>query len=94
MVSRYTAFVDSFGKLSPFQLSHMTEVLLCKIESRMEGRLVVQTTGAVFDEGDLKMAMIDMMKTVLTEISKLQVAQDNPLAQTIYEIVSNNLLLT
>ena len=92
MANRYAAFVDAFGNLSPFQLHHMTEVLLCKIESRMEGRLIVQNTGNIFDEGDLKMAFVDMMKTVVGELYKLP-QQETQLAQTLYDIVTNNLLM-
>jgi hypothetical protein len=93
MATRYAAFVDAFGKLSPFQLHHMIEVLLAKIESRMEGRLIVQSTGNVFDEGDLKMAFVDTMKTIVGELYKLP-QQETQLAQTLYEIIANNLLMT
>ena len=93
MATRYIEFVAAFDKLSPFQLHHMTEVLLCKIESRMEGRLVVQSTGAIFDEGDLKMAIVDMMKTIVNELYKLP-QQETQLAQTLYEIIADNMLMT
>lgn len=82
MVSRYNSFVESFSGLSPFQLSHLSEVLLCKIESRVEGRLRAENSNSLLDEGDIKVAFIDMMKTLVIEINKTQIAQQESLLAT------------
>ena len=93
MVSRYNSFVESFSGLSPFQLSHLSEVLLCKIESRMEGRLRVEETGVLLDEGDLKVAIIEMMKAVVIEISKMKIAQqESSLATQLSGMFASHLL--
>ena len=91
MVSKYNSFVESFGELNPFQLSHLSEVLLCKIESRVEGRLRVENTNKLLDEGDLKIAIIDMMKTLVIEISKTQIAQqESHLATQLYGMFASH----
>lgn len=93
MVSRYSSFVESFSGLSPFQLSHLSEVLLCKIESRVEGRLRVEETGTILDEGDIKVAFIDAMKSIVIEINKIQIAQqENSLASQLSGMFASPLL--
>ncbi len=93
MVSRYNSFVESFSGLGPFQLSHLSEVLLCKIESRMEGQLRVESTGALLDEGDIKIALIDMMKDIVVEIGKLKIAQQETLlAHQLYGMFASHLV--
>lgn len=93
MVSRYNSFVESFSGLSPFQLSHLSEVLLCKIESRLEGRLRAESSNLLLDEGDIKVAFVEMMKAIVIEISKIQIAhQETMLAQQLYGMIETPLV--
>ncbi len=39
MQNAYLEFTEFFQKLSPYELNHLTEVLLCKIEDCFEGKL-------------------------------------------------------
>lgn len=92
MVSRYNEFVESFSRLSPFQLSHLSDVLLCKIESRVEGRLRIENTESYLDEGDIKVAFIDMMKEIVLEINKIQIAQqESALSHKLYGMFASHL---
>lgn len=75
MISRYTKFVEAFGDLTPYQVDHLCEVCLCKIEQRAEGQLGNKATRHTLDENDIKLALVEAMRDIVIEINKIEVAQ-------------------
>lgn len=87
MVGNYLKFSESFGRLSPYELSHLSEVLLCKIESLAEGKLRLETDGKLLTEHDLKFALTEAMREVLVQLRKQEINhQQIHLAQTMSQI--------
>mgnify|MGYP000061766577 CR=1 FL=1 len=87
MVGNYLKFSESFGKLSPYDLNHLSEVLLCKIESLAEGKLRLDAGGKPLTEHDLKFALTEAMREVLVQLRKQEINQQQiHLAQTMSQI--------
>lgn len=63
-----------FGKLSPYELGHLSEIYLTRLESMVEGQLQSMTTGQKLDERDVKIAFVDTMRAITMEIAKLEIA--------------------
>lgn len=87
MVGNYLKFSEDFGKLSPYELNHLSEVLLCKIESLLEGRLCLKDAGKILTEHDLKFALTETMRDVLVQLRKQEINhQQIHLAKTMSQI--------
>lgn len=87
MVGNYLKFSESFGRLSPYELSHLSEVLLCKIESLAEGKLSLAVGGKLLTEHDLKFALTEAMRDVFVQLRKQEINhQQIHLAQTMSQI--------
>jgi len=87
MIGNYLKFSESFGRLSPYDLNHFSEVLLCKIESLAEGKLSLGTAGMQLTEHDLKFALTETMRDVLVQLRKQEINQQKiHLAQTMSQI--------
>jgi CTP:molybdopterin cytidylyltransferase MocA len=90
MLGNYLNFSESFGKLSPYELNHLSEVLLCKIESLAEGKLYLKAGGKPLTEHDLKFALTEAMRDVLLQLRKQEINQQQiNLAQTMSQIFVN-----
>lgn len=87
MVGNYLKYSECFGRLSPYELNHFSEVLLCKIESLAEGKLSQDAGGKSLTEHDLKFALTEAMRDVLVQLRKLEISQQQIyLAQTMSQI--------
>lgn len=67
MTKAYVTFTELFTRLSPFQLNHLTEILLCKIEECFEGKLA-SAEHMELTEHHLQYALINTMREALLEI--------------------------
>ena len=87
MVGNYLKFSESFGRLSPYELNHLSEVLLCKIESLAEEKLSLAVGGKLLTEHDLKFALTEAMRDVFVQLRKQEINhQQIHLAQTMSQI--------
>ena len=87
MLANYLKFSESFGRLSPYDLNHLSEVLLCKIESLAEGKLCMEAGGEPLTEHDLKFALTETMRDVFVQLRKQEINQQQiRLAQTMSQI--------
>ncbi len=87
MFGNYLKFSEHFGRLSPYELSHLSEVLLCKIESLAEGKLHLDAGARTLTEHDLKFALTEAMRDVLVQLRKQEINQQQiHLAQTMSQI--------
>jgi hypothetical protein len=87
MLGNYVRFIELFSRLSPYELNHLSEILLCKIELLAEGKMLCKTTGLTLTEQDLKFAVTESMRDILVQLRKLEIDQQQiQLAQTISQI--------
>lgn len=87
MVGNYLNFSESFGKLSPYELNHLSEVFMCKLESLAEGKLLLEAGGKTLTEHDVKFALTETMRDVLVQLRKQEINQQQiHLAQTMSQI--------
>lgn len=75
MQHTYLEFADLFSQLSPYELDHLSEVLLCKLESGAEGQYIGPQK-ALLSEKEIKTALTEAMRDVAiaTRERKLSVA--------------------
>lgn len=76
MVKAYLEFTDLFSRLSPYELNHFSEVLLCKLESGFESTLFSQNKIAL-TEKDIKYAMTETMRDIAVELREQEIAHDH-----------------
>lgn len=74
MPRAYLQFTELFEQLSPYELNHLSEVLLCKIEECFEGKLM-NSAQKELTERDLKFAFINAMRDALLEMEACEIAQ-------------------
>jgi hypothetical protein len=79
MVSKLTNLVEAFGQLNMHQAGRFSEVLLCKLESQVEGPLFSKTTGATLDEKDVRDAIVDTLCSIAVDVNKQQQIKTNAL---------------
>ena len=70
MESPYLKFADLFYSLSPYDLQHMSECILCKIEESFEGKLCSKWCQAELTEKDIKFAITEAMKHIVIDLRK------------------------
>lgn len=75
MQHNYLEFADLFSRLSPYELDHLSGVLLCKLESGVEGRYIGPQK-VLLSEKEIKIALIDAMRdiAIVTRERKLSFA--------------------
>lgn len=87
MIYNYLEFTKQFGSLGPYELNHLSEVLHCKIESLVEGRLLCEATNLPLTEQDIKFAVTEAMRDILVQLKKQEINQQQiQLAQTMSQI--------
>jgi hypothetical protein len=74
MTGAYLEFTELFAKLSPYELNHLSEVLLCKIEDCFESKLI-SSTKKELTERDLKFAFINAMRDTLLQMQEREIDQ-------------------
>lgn len=76
MTTSYLEFTDLFRKLSPYDLNHLSETLLCKIENGFEGKLHGDSTG-VLTEKDIKFALTEAMRDISLELREREISNEH-----------------
>lgn len=76
MASRVSTLVDAFRGLDFYQMGRFSEMLLCKLESQVEGQLLSKTTGQLLDEKDVKAALADALRFLLHETTTQKLSND------------------
>jgi hypothetical protein len=74
MTGAYLEFTELFAKLSPYELNHLTEILLCRIEDCFEGKLH-SADKKELTEHDLKYAFINAMRDALLEMHEREMRE-------------------
>jgi len=93
MTATYTKYTELFSKLSPFEVNHLTEILLCKIEDCFEGELVGVTQKNELTERDLKFALVNTMREALLQTQEREITQQQlKLNQKKTEVFSSDYL--
>lgn len=77
MANSYLEFIDRFCKLNPFDLNHLSENLLCKIEDVFEEKVCGRSSGVALSEKDLKFALTETMRDVLLELRQREILNQN-----------------
>lgn len=76
MCKSYHEFADLFSKLSPYELNHMSEVFLCKLEDSFEGKLYGKISKSVLSEKDIKSALTETMRDVSLELHEREISEE------------------
>jgi hypothetical protein len=93
MTGAYLKYTELFSKLSPFEVNHLTEILLCKIEDCFEGKLVGVVQKNALTERDLKFALVNAMREALLQTQEREITQQQmKLNQKKTEVFSNDYL--
>lgn len=71
-LNNYIEFAEQFSKLTPYDLDHLTDVLLCKLESIGEG-CFVSCLKRQLSEGDLKSALTEAMRDIIVELQERRI---------------------
>lgn len=67
MLHTYLEFADLFRKLSPYELDHLSEILLCKLEASAEGQYFSKRQSSL-NEKDIKSALTATMRDIAIEM--------------------------
>ena len=73
MTKAYIEFADLFSRLSPYELNHLSEIFLCKLESEFEGQLVARDKSLV-SEKDIKYALTEAMRDISVTLREQEIA--------------------
>lgn len=73
MTKAYIEFTDLFSRLSPYELNHLSEIFLCKLEGEFEGQLVARNKSLV-SEKDIKYALTEAMRDISVALREQEIA--------------------
>ncbi len=68
MTEAYLEFTELFRRLSPYELNHFSEVMLCKIENCFECRLLSERTQSALTEKEIKQALTQAMRDIAVQL--------------------------
>jgi hypothetical protein len=77
MYKSYHEFADLFSKLSPYELNHLSEVLLCKLEDGLESKLYSKAAKRALSEKDIKSALTDAMREISLELYEREISEEH-----------------
>lgn len=77
MANAYLKFAECFKSLSPFDLNHLSENLLCKIEQNFESKLCSRNGTSELTEKDLKFAVTETMRDILIELRQREISNEH-----------------
>jgi len=77
MTEAYLDFTELFSRLSPYELNHLSEVLLCKIEDGFESRLYGGNANSVLTEKDIKYAFTEAMRDIALELRERKISNEH-----------------
>lgn len=70
MSNAYLKFSSLFCNLSPYELKHLSECILCKIEQEFEEKLCGCASKVELTEKDVKFAITEAMQDILLELKR------------------------
>jgi len=70
MSKSYIHFTELFGRLSPYELKHLSECILCKIEEEFEETLCGKASKTKLTEKDIKFALTEAMQQIMLELRR------------------------
>ncbi len=73
MGSAYLKFASQFCNLNPYELKHLSECILCKIEYGFEEKLCGYDSKIVLTEKDIKFAITEAMQHILLELRQQEI---------------------
>ncbi|MGE0754882.1 MAG: hypothetical protein AB7L92_06945 [Alphaproteobacteria bacterium] len=77
MANAYLKFAENFRNLSPFDLNHLSETLLCKIEQNFEDKLCSCRSRRELTEKDLKFVVTETMRDILIELRQREISNEH-----------------
>lgn len=72
----YIEFATLFSKLSPYELSHLSEVLLCKLDMEFETKPYNRARKNVLSERDVKSALTDAMRDIILQLHEHEISKE------------------
>ncbi len=76
MPKSYIHFTELFGRLSPYELKHLSECILCKLEAEFEETLCGASSKAQLTKNEIKSALTDAMQSILLELRQCESQKD------------------
>ena len=76
MNKAYIEFTDLFSRLSPYELNHLSEIFLCKLEGEFEGKLTTVNKDSV-TEKDIKYALTETMRDIAVALREDEIVQNH-----------------
>jgi len=76
MASAYLKFAGQFCNLNPYELKHLSECILCKIEHGLEEKLCGCNSRITLTEKDIKFAITEAMQDILLELKQQDIRME------------------
>lgn len=76
MASAYLKFAGQFCNLNPYELKHLSECILCKIENEFEEKLCGCDSRIALTEKDIKFAITEAMQDILLELKQQEIRME------------------
>ena len=70
MTKAYIQIAELFTRISPYELTHLSGCIVCKIEGDFEEKLCGITSHIELTEKDMKSAITEAMQEILLELRK------------------------
>ncbi len=70
MPKSYIQFIELFSRLSPYELKHLSECILCKVEEEFEEKLCGKVSKIELTEKDIKFALTEAMQDIMLELRR------------------------
>ncbi len=77
MNKSYSEFAVLFSRLNPYELNHLSEVLLCKLESGFATKLYSPHRKTALSEKDIKSALTDGMRDISLELHEREISEEH-----------------
>jgi hypothetical protein len=76
MSNAYLKFASQFSNLNPYDLKHLSECILCKIEDGFNEKLCGCNSKAALTEKDIKYAVTEAMQEILLELKQQELRME------------------
>lgn len=76
MPNAYLKFAGQFCNLNPYELKHLSECILCKIEHGFDEKLCGCDSKKTLTEKDIKFAITEAMQDILLELKQQEIRME------------------
>ena len=76
MPNAYLKFAGQFCNLNPYELKHLSECILCKIEHGFDEKLCGCDSNKTLTEKDIKFASTEAMQDILLELKQQEIRME------------------